>query len=251
MANVDLDGYVGYLKSNGGANQIAYGIRSGEGGKIVRFNGGLGRDFRKEAGKIGMSSMITTVHDNYLMFVKCNFKVPGSVVNRDDMSRAELTVRKRQAKAVELFRKYVPGCEKAFMARTSPSLNIRRGRLITCDYDVSHEDVIEGRHFDDDIMAYGFHDSAPRYQVKDGGTYGLPYKALLVAGIENLYACGMMITSDHRAHMSTRNTVCCMGQGQGAGTAAALCAQKKIGARDLKYAHLRQALIDGGVYFEG
>jgi hypothetical protein len=52
-------------------------------------------------------------------------------------------------KAVELFRKYVPGCEKAFIARTSPSLNIRRGRLIQCDYDISHEDVVEGRHFDD------------------------------------------------------------------------------------------------------
>ncbi|HUT31511.1 MAG TPA: FAD-dependent oxidoreductase [Sedimentisphaerales bacterium] len=250
MANVDLDGYVAYLKSNGGPNQLAYGIRSGEEGKIVRFNGGLRGDFRKEARKIGMSSMITTVHDNYLMFVKCNFKVPGSVINRDDMARAELEVRKRQAKAVELFRKYVPGCEKAFMARTSPSLNIRRGRLITCDYDISHEDVIEGRHFDDDIMAYGFHDSAPRYQVKGGGTYGVPYKALLVAGIENLYACGMMITSDHRAHMSTRNTVCCMGQGQGAGTAAALCAASNIGTRDLRYGDLRDALTKGGVYFE-
>jgi len=40
--------------------------------------------------------------------------------------------------------------------------------------------------------------------------------------LDNLYAAGMMITSDHDAHMSTRNTVCCMGQGQGAGAAAAL-----------------------------
>jgi len=251
LANVDIDGYVAYLESKGGSNQLAYGIRSGEKGKVVRFNGGLGGDFKKEAKKIGMSSMMTTVHDNYLMFVKCNFKISGSVINRDDMAKAELEVRKRQVRAVELFRKYVPGCEKAFMARTSPSLNIRRGRLISCDYDISHEDVIEGRHFDDDIMAYGFHDNAPRYQVKGGGTYGVPYKALVVAGIENLYACGMMITSDHRAHMSTRNTVCCMGQGQGAGTAAALCAAKNCGSRELGYGDLRDALKKGGVYFEG
>jgi len=250
VANVDLDKYIAYIKSNGGPNQLAHGIRSGEDGKIVRFNGGLGSDFQKEARKIGMSSMITTVHDNYLMFVKCNFKVPGSVINRDDMARAELEVRKRQAKAVELFRKYVPGCEKAFMARTSPRLNIRRGRLITCDYDITHEDVIEGKHFDDEVMVYGFHDSAPRYQIKDGGTYGVPYKALRVAGIENLLAAGMLITSDHRAHMSTRNTVCCMGQGQGAGTAAALCAARNCGTRELKYADLRKALEKDNVYFE-
>jgi len=250
LANVDLDRYVAYLEAHGGSNQLAHGIRSGEEGKVVRFNGGLGGEFRDKARRIGMSSMITTVQDNYLMFVKVNFKVPGSVVNRDDMAKAELEVRRRQAKAVGLFRKYVPGCEKAFMARTSPTLNIRRGRLITCDYDISHEDVIEGRHFEDDIMAYGFHDSAPRYQVKNGGTYGLPYRALLVAGIENLHATGMMITSDRRPHMSTRNTVCCMGQGQAAGTAAALCAAKNLGTRDLPYGNLRDTLVEEGVYFE-
>jgi len=50
--------------------------------------------------------------------------------------------------------------------------------------------------------------------------------------------------------MSTRNTVCCMGQGQGAGTAAALCAARGCGARDLPYRDLRAALERGGVYFE-
>ena len=74
-------------------------------------------------------------------------------------------------------------------------------------------------------MAYGFHDKAPRLQIKNGGTYGIPYRALRVAGIDNLLAAGMLITSNHQAHMSTRNTVCCMGQGQAAGTAAALCAE--------------------------
>ncbi len=136
------------------------------------------------------------------------------------------------------------------MPRTSPTLNIRRGRLSTCDYDISHEDVIEARHFDDEVMVYGFHDSAPRYQISNGGTYGIPYRALCAAGIENLLVAGMLITSDHRAHMSTRNTVCCMGQGQATGTAAAMCAAKKCGTRQLRYSDLRAALVKGGVYFE-
>ena len=91
---------------------------------------------------------------------------------------------------------------------------------------------------------------AARLQIKDGGTYGIPYKALRVKGIDNLLAAGMMITSDHEAHMSTRNTVCCMGQGQGAGTAAALCALKGLGTRDLAYSDLRNALRSDGVYLE-
>jgi len=50
--------------------------------------------------------------------------------------------------------------------------------------------------------------------------------------------------------MSTRNTVCCMGQGQAAGAAAALCAARKCGSRDLPYGSLRTALEKGGVHFE-
>ncbi len=127
---------------------------------------------------------------------------------------------------------------------------IRRGRLITCDYDITHEDVIDGRHFDDDVFVYGFHDMAPRLQIKDGGSYGIPYRALCVKNISNLFVSGMMITSDHRAHMSTRNTVSCMGQGQASGTAAALCAQKDQGSRELPYQALRDVLEKDGVYFE-
>jgi hypothetical protein len=159
-------------------------------------------------------------------------------------------LRKLQRRGIEQLRRSVPGCEKAFIARTSPTLNIRRARVIACDYDVTHEDVIEGRHWDDDVLAYGFHDMAPRYQVAGGGTYGIPFRALRAAGIENLLCAGMMITSDHRAHMSTRNTVSCMAQGQAVGIAAALCAVAGRGTRRLPYADLRQALKMGGVHLE-
>ena len=253
IANVSMEKYYEFLKSHDAIFQQAEGRRSGKDGQIVRIDGrsvNLPQGFKEEADKIGMSMVTTTVHDNYFMFIKLNIKMPVSPTSRDAVAKAELLLRRRQARAVELFRKYVPGCEKAFIARTSPKLNIRRGRLITCDYDITLPDVIEGRHFDDEVMVYGFHDSAPRYQIKDGGTYGIPYRALRVAGIQNLLAAGMMITSNHDAHMSTRNTVCCMGQGQAAGTAAALCASKNCGTRELRYSNLRDTLIKDNVYFE-
>ncbi len=234
VGNVSMEKLNDFLESHDALTQRADGLRSGSEDQIVRLQGTMARlpaDFAEEARKIGMSMVTTTVHDNYWMFIKLNFKMPVSPTNRDEVAKAELELRKRQYRAVQLFRDYVPGCEKAFIARTSPKLCIRRGRLIKCDYDITHEDVIDGRHFDDDVMAYGFHDSAPRLQIKDGGTYGIPYKALRVAGVDNLLVAGMMITSDHRAHMSTRNTVSCMGQGQATGTAAALCARQKCGTR--------------------
>ncbi len=254
VANVDVEKYHEFLASHDAVSQLAEGRRSGRDGRIVRVDadgGRLPKEFRDEADKIGLSLVTTTVHDDYFMFLKLNFKMSKSPTDRDAVSLAELELRRRQARAIDLLRKHVPGCEKAFMARTSPSLCIRRGRRIACDYDITHEDVIEARHFPDEVMVYGFHDSAPRLQVKGGGTYGIPYRALCVAKVENLFAAGMLITTDQRAHMSTRNTVCCMGQGQAAGTAAALCAARQCGARDLPYADLRRALEAGDVYFEG
>jgi len=233
-------------------------LRDGQEGQIIRMgsegagsgDAKLPSGFTEGINKIGSGLITTTVHDNYLMFIKVNYKMPGTPLNRDDVAKAELQIRKNQYKTLELFKKYLPGCENAFMARTSPSLNIRRGRTIICDYDISSKDVLDGRHFDDDIMAYGFHDEAPRLQVKNGGTYGVPFKALRVKTIDNLLAAGMLITSDHHAHMSTRNTVCSMGQGQAAGTAAALCAAKNCGTRELSYSDLRKTLEKDDVYFE-
>jgi hypothetical protein len=76
--------------------------------------------------------------------------------------------------------------------------------------------------------------------VAGGGTYGVPFRALQVKGIDNLLAAGMLITTDFQAHMSTRNTVFCMGQGQAAGTAAALCAEKKCHTRQLPYSEIKK-----------
>ena len=254
IGNVNIERYYDFLNSRDAIGQLARGMRSGKDGQIIRLGSegphGFPEVFANAAREIGMATISTTTYDNYLMFIKLNIKLPVSPTDRDEVSLAELELRKRMQKGLELFKKHIPGFENAFIARTSPSLCIRRGRLIECDYDITHEDVIEARHFDDDVFVYGFHDSAPRFQIANGGTYGLPYKALCVAGIDNLYAAGMLITSDHRAHMSTRNTVSCMGQGQATGTAAALCAKKNIGSRDLKYADLRSALEKGGVYFE-
>ncbi len=253
VGNVSIEKYYEFMKKYDAVKEYSEGKRSGKDGQIVRlmaYKEKLPEEFVKKSKKIGMANVTTTLHDDYFMFIKINYKMPTSPTNRDEVSKAELELRKRQMKAIELIREFIPGCEKAFIARTSPSLTIRRGRTIECDYDISISDVLNGKHFKDDIMAYGFHDLSPKLQIKDGGTYGIPYRALCVKGINNLLAAGMLITSDWDAHMSTRNTVCCMGQGQAAGTAAALSAKSDLGIRELEYNLLRETLENDGVYLE-
>jgi hypothetical protein len=253
VGGVSLERFHAWLDAHGAVNQYAEGVRSGTAGRIVRLQGDtekLPSAFREAARALGMACVTTSVHDDYFMFIKLNYRMPVSPTDRDAVTASELELRRRQEKAVELIREHIPGCGKAFIARTSPSLCIRRGRVIRCNYDITVEDVLEGRHFEDDVAAYGFHDSAPRLQIRDGGTYGIPYRALRVTGLDNLLAAGMMLTSHRDAHMSTRNTVCCMAQGQAAGAAAALCAARGCGTRALPYSLLRETLLAQGVVLE-
>jgi hypothetical protein len=253
VGGVDVESYHRWIAEHDAVYQYAEGTRDGEPGKIVRLDAIASRmpsGFVEAARAIGMSLVITTVHDDYFMFVKLNVRTPESPTRREVVAAAELELRRRQYRAIELIRAWIPGAGKAFIARTSPSLCIRRGRCIACDYDVSATDVTSGRHFEDDVATYGFHDFAPRIQIENGGTYGIPYRSLRPKGIDNLLVAGMLITSDHEAHMSTRNTVSCMAQGQAAGTAAALCARRGCTTRALDYIDLRGALLESGVYLE-
>ena len=82
--------------------------------------------------------------------------------------------------------------------------------------------------------------------VGQPGYYGMPYRMLLPKGCDNLFMAGRCVTVDVEAHMSTRNTVGCMIMGQGAGTAAAICAEKRYKSRELPYAELRESLLKQG-----
>jgi len=258
IANVDIDRYYSFLMDCDVVGDLAIGSYDGYHNQIVRlfYKGGMAKshnmpeEFISEIQKLGISMTTITVHKNYLMFIKCNYKLPKSPLNRDGITQAEITIRSNMYRALELFRKYIPGWENAFISRTSPSLAIRRGRCIECDYDLSNDEIVNATHFEDDVYVFGFHDDAPKIQIKNGASYGFPYRASCVKGLDNLYAIGMMVTSNHNAHMSTRNTVSCMAMGQSFGTAAAMCAARNIGIRALPYTDLRTQLEKDGVYFE-
>jgi hypothetical protein len=198
--------------------------------------------------RLAMTLGITTMHDGYFMYLKCNYVMKDGVTSQEAMSKAEIELRRRQAEALDLHRKHIPGCEKAFIARSSPTFCTRRGRTIECEYDITNEDITSGKHFDDEIGMFGFHDLAPKYHVGGDGTYGIPLRAILVKHLDNLFAVGMMITSEYDAYMSTRNTVSCMAQGQAAGTLAAMAARKKLPPRAVPFAELRDRLVADGVY---
>jgi hypothetical protein len=254
IGGIDIDKYYAFLRDNGALFEYARGPRSGRTNQIIRVDGDWAKidpHLGQAMKDLGMSGVTTTIHDNYFMFIKVNFMMAVSPSNRDALADAEFELRRRQQASLELLRKTIPGAANAFIARTASAITIRRARCIECDYDISLDEIVNGHHYPDEVFSYGFHDSAPKIQIKGGKTYGLPYRTMLVKGLDNLFAIGMMITSDHEAHMSTRNTVSCMAMGQASGTAAALCVKKGLEEiRDLPYQKLYDALKLGNVWFD-
>ena len=275
IAGIDVECYTQYLRDNGVLSGVTYGPRDGRDGQIVRAGAPFQRvlstlmtqhgraafpsageedpnripiEFQRKMAALAMTLGFTTMHDNYFMYLKLNQVMRRGLTSQAEMTKAEIGLRRKQREALELLREYIPGCENAFIARSSPTLCTRRGRSVLCDYDITNKDILAGRHFEDDIAYFGFHDCAPKMHVGGDGTYGIPLRAILVRDLDNLFAVGMMISTDYYAYMSTRNTVSCMAQGQAAGTLAAMAATGGVAPRQVPFAALRQRLLADGVY---
>jgi hypothetical protein len=161
------------------------------------------------------------------------------------LTDAENALRAQMFEIADLFRTHFAGCEGCYVAGPAPTVGQRRSRAIRCLYELSQADCTEGRQFDDQIATFGFIDNS-RYFVRNGGAYGIPYRALLPRNVDNLLIAGRMMTVELVAHNSTRNTVCCLACGQAAGTGAALAAQQGISPVEVDVGQLGERLEHDG-----
>ncbi|MBD3392641.1 MAG: FAD-dependent oxidoreductase [Chitinivibrionales bacterium] len=254
LANVDLNRAADWLETNGLLWQIVHGKKDNLDDAIVRigFNGhGIPalEEYMKPRGMFG--PLTVSLHRHELTYVNTLCAFPVDAIDTDQLTDAEKELRRQIDTVTRLFREHVPGFENAYVNHTSIQACVRRTRILECDYDLSLDEILDATRFDDEVALYGFHDCAPRMMIKDAGAYGVPYRALLPQRAEDLQVAGRMITSDYDAHMSTRNTVCCMALGQASGTAAALCSANNVSPRRLDVNLLRKKLVSDGAYLGG
>ena len=177
--------------------------------------------------------------------------------DRDGLSEAEIRGKRFVWRLVEFVRTYVPGFENSHLI-TSYNIGIRETRRILGDYYLTYEDVLAGQRHEDDIVLNGYfvdiHDYKGDWlhipergtQVKDHGSYGIPYRCLLPQKVEGLLVAGRCLSASHEAHSSARVMGTCMGMGHAAGAAASLAAQKGITPRELDPRLLRETLLKQG-----
>lgn len=135
------------------------------------------------------------------------------------------------AKSVAFMQKYLPGFEHACLSQVPARIGIRETRRIMGEYVLTGDDVKEARRFDDAICQGAHHidihtpinQEHVRAPIRDGDSYDIPYRCMIPLGLKNLLVAGRCISSTRTGNSSSRVIGTCMGLGEAAGAAAAIC----------------------------
>ncbi len=249
MANMHLEELLPWMEEHGTVNQVVIGHKiGGTGDEIIRMTMRWPQELQEEARRRGVNGgmILNSLRRHEATYCNCTgIKLQNNIDPRD-LTRAEVALRKQGQAHSAFMQQYIAGCQDAFVSAHSPTLGLRQSRVFNTEYEVPRDDILNGRHHDDTIGFLSFID-IPKYWIKNAGCFGLPYRAIVPLGVENVLLAGRMIGRDEVVFQTLRNTVSCVEQGQAAGTAAALCVDLADTPRKLNPDYLREVLAADGV----
>ncbi len=169
--------------------------------------------------------------------VICKLALSGIVEElspgRDLLTAAEQEGRHR-ARAVTEFLKTLPPFARAFVSHTAPQVGVRETRRVVGRYQLTGEDVLGGRTFEDavaraswpiELWAEGQLGALYEY-LEDGATYDIPARCLQARDVSNLFVAGRCMSATHEALGSSRVIGTCLATGEAAGVMAARRAEE-------------------------
>jgi hypothetical protein len=166
-----------------------------------------------------------------------------------ELTRAEMEGRKRSVAAMAALKKYSPGFVDARLRNFSSTLGTRESRKIIGAYEITEQDVRNQARFPDSIgVCPEFLDGYGILCLPTTGRYfQVPYGIILPQQVENLLVAGRCVAGDRLSHAATRQMVCCMVTGQGAGAAAAVSVKSNRTPRQVDVGTVQTVLKRQGV----
>jgi hypothetical protein len=178
---------------------------------------------------------------------------PFNLIDPEDLSEAEREGRRQVRLYEDVFRKYVPGFERARVIDIGARVGVRETRLIQGDAVLTEAHVRECAKPADGIACSSWpletHGRGPVTNwdfLPDGEYYGIPWGCLVVKGFDNLLVAGRNLSADHGAQASARVAGPCMAMGEAAGTAAAMSLAREARVRDVDVTRLQARLEHHG-----
>jgi hypothetical protein len=183
-------------------------------------------------------------------------RVPGVLgIDVFDLTRAERRARQQLDSIMRFLRERVPGFEDAYAVQSGTHIGVRETRRIVGLHQLTADDVLQSRHFDD-VIARGsypidIHDpkgggGALLERLPAGGAYDIPLRCLIPREVDGLLVAGRCISGTHEAHSSYRVTPIAMATGHAAGVAAALAARDGAAPRDVAPDEVQRVLLEQG-----
>lgn len=239
VGNVDRAAFADYARANPGQWRGVHGLWD------------LIRD-ATEAGELDLHRddllFFATPHPDEVSVNSTRFAGVGNRVW--DLTRAELATHRQMAQIAQFLHNRVPGFADSYVLQSGVQVGVRETRRIAGEYQLTGEDVLAARQFDDAIARGAYpvdiHDPAGTgttlRRVPRGKSYDIPLRCLLPRDVDRLLVAGRCISGDHVAHSSYRVMPIAMATGQAAGVCAALAARSGKPPREVPAAQVQKIL---------
>jgi hypothetical protein len=152
----------------------------------------------------------------------------GALDRRDVLTAAEQEGRRRVL-AVTEFLKTLPPFGRAFVSHVATQVGVRESRRVLGRYQLTRDDVLSGRSFDDAVARGGWpielwqegRLGATYEYLEEGQTYDIPLRSLRARDVDNLFVAGRCMSATHEALGSARVIGTCLATGHAVGGVAA------------------------------
>lgn len=183
---------------------------------------------------------IETTHPGEVWFNIANLK-NIDITNSDDLTKAEITCRKKISEIIKKFRENIFGCENIYLIDTAHQIGGRESRIIKGLYTLEKQDC--NKTFKDSIA------KAPNYIKQGNRSIQIPYRCLISSKINNLIFAGRCISVKPALLDMIREIPCCMATGQAAGVISAACVKHNWDVHNIEISIIRDYLLDQNAIF--
>ncbi len=190
----------------------------------------------------------------------------GNPLDEEQLTRLSMEARQHVLEIVDLWRREMPGFQRARVTHMGFGIGVRESRRIRGLKTLTAPMVVKAAK-QPDAIGHGFwmidihdpkgsryttwSDQKPEMMPPAGESYHIPLGMCLNRQIANLAVAGRCASSTHEAHASVRLQSHCMVMGQGVGTCAALALEAGVDMARVDIRKLQAVLQRDGVYLAG
>lgn len=142
--------------------------------------------------------------------------------------------------------KAIPGYDSVFLLDTASQLGVRMSRILAGEYQLTLEDSMTYKKFDDSIGVSGAWTSllyeGKRIKTQERPSWQIPYRALLPRKTKNLLVAGRCFSFNKALVEDARIIGTCLVTGQGAGVAAAVAVKTNQTAKEVDIQEVQKVL---------